>query len=181
MRHGNIFKGPRFILSRIKNTERGFSMYQYKVKGMEKKGNRNIYSMENIVTKEQFTSTTSGLAILISNHSVTNATVKGNKIEEAVEVMKALESIYLRTDNCKIEKKGNNFKVYDSKNRDMTNDIYKFVSRLEGVSLKEDTIHIKGIDNTIQFVNMINQLACNCQLMFPRFQSGKLINSFVEI
>lgn len=156
-------------------------MYQYKVVNVEKKGKRNIYSMENVVTKEQFTATTSGLAVLISNCSVTNAIVKDTKIEEVIDVMKAIEAVYLRVDNCKIEKKGNNFKVYDSKNRDMTNDIYKFVSRLEGVSLKDDTIHVKGIDNTIQFVDMINQLACNCQLMFPRFQSGKLINSFVEI
>lgn len=156
-------------------------MYQYKVKGIEKKGNRNIYSMKNIVTKEQFTATTSGLAILISNHSVTNAIVKGNKIEEVVDVMKALEFVYLRVNNCTIEKNGSNFKVFDSKDRDMTNDVYRFLCRLEGVSLKEDIIHVKGIDNTIQFVSMVNRLAYECQLVFPRFQTGKLIDSFVEI
>lgn len=161
--------------------ERGFIMYQYRVKGMEKKGKRNIYSLENIATKEQFTATTSGLVILISNYSVTNAVVKSSKIEEVVDVIKVLDSIYLRADNCKIEKNGNNFKVYDSKNRDMTNDICKFLCRLEGVSIKEDTIHLKGIANTIQFVDMINQLAFNCQLVFPRFQSGKLISSFTEL
>ena len=156
-------------------------MYQYRIKGMEKKGKRNIYSLENIATKEQFTATTSGLAILISNCSVVNAAVKNNKIEEVVDVMKVLDFIYLRADNCRVEKKGNNFKVYDSKNRDMTNDICKFLCRLEGVSIKEDTIHLKGIANTIQFVDMINQLAFNCQLVFPRFQSDRLISSFTEL
>lgn len=155
-------------------------MYQYKVKGIEKKGKRNIYSLENIITKERFTATTNGLAILISNCSVTNAAVKGNKIEEIVDVLKALDSIYLRADNCKIENKGNNFKVYDSNNRDMTHEIYKFICRLEGISIKE-AIHIKGIDTVSQFVNVLNQLAFNCQLVFPRFQSCGLINSFTEI
>lgn len=156
-------------------------MYQYKVVGIEKMGKRNIYSMENVTTKEKFTATTEGLSILIFDYSVVNAVVKGNKIEEVVDVMKALDSIYLRVNNCTIEKNGSNFKVFDSKDRDMTNDVYRFLCRLEGVSLKEDIIHVKGIDNTIQFVSMVNRLAYECQLVFPRFQTGKLIDSFVEI
>lgn len=156
-------------------------MYQYKVVGIEKKGNRNIYSVENIVTKECFPTTTEGLSILISESSVTNTVIKGNKIEEVMDVMVALNSIYLRANRCNIEKKGNNFKVYDSNNREMTYDVYVFLSRLKGVSLMDEVIYIKGVDNTTQFVNVLNQLAFNCLLLFPRFQSGKLISSFTEI